>query len=138
MHKNLVSKFTIYFIINYIQWNLYGIIPVITQQYDNSEVLMMAWMNREALLETLGNGRVCYWSRSREKLWRKGELSGQIQLLKYAYLDCDGDSILLKVEQYGPSCHSGRHNCFYMHIYIDGANIVNKPLIENKLLYKNY
>ncbi len=74
---------------------------------------MMAWMNAESIAETLRSGRVCYWSRSRRSLWRKGETSGQVQALKELRLDCDGDTILLHVDQTGVACHTGRRNCFY-------------------------
>jgi len=90
-----------------------GLIPAIAQQHDSGEVLMMAWMNREAVLETLNTGRVCYWSRSRGQLWRKGETSGQVQKLVEMRLDCDGDTLLLMVDQSGVACHTGRRNCFY-------------------------
>ena len=90
-----------------------GLIPAIAQQHDSGEVLMMAWMNREALAETLATGRVCYWSRSRARLWRKGETSGQIQRLVELRLDCDGDTLLLLVDQTGVACHTGRRSCFY-------------------------
>lgn len=96
-----------------IAWNDTGLIPVIAQRHDSGEVLMLAWMNRTALLETLTSGQVCYWSRSRQQLWRKGETSGHRQRLLSAHLDCDGDALLLKVEQLGPACHTGRPNCFY-------------------------
>src|SRR5579871_4126248 len=94
-------------------FNENGLIPVIAQQHDSGEVLMMAWMNREALDETLATGRVCYYSRSRQKLWRKGETSGQVQTLRELRLDCDGDTILLLVDQQGVACHTGRRNCFF-------------------------
>ncbi|WP_106478180.1 phosphoribosyl-AMP cyclohydrolase [Phytohalomonas tamaricis] len=116
-------------------WNNDGLVPAIAQQYDSGEVLMMAWMNREALSETLSNGQVCYWSRSREKLWRKGESSGQIQRLKDAFLDCDGDTLLLKVDQQGPACHTGRRSCFYTRLTNDDASIVTSPLIDPAALY---
>ncbi len=90
-----------------------GLVPAIAQQHDGGEVLMMAWMNREAVVETLTLGRVCYWSRSRQRLWRKGEESGQIQVLKEFLIDCDGDTILLLVDQKGVACHTGRRSCFY-------------------------
>ncbi len=90
-----------------------GLVPAIAQQADNGEVLMMAWMNAEALRETLNSGRVCYWSRSRQQLWRKGETSGHVQRLVEARVDCDGDTLLLLVEQTGPACHTNRPNCFY-------------------------
>lgn len=90
-----------------------GLVPAIAQQHDTGEVLMMAWMNRDALVETLASGRVCYWSRSRARLWRKGESSGQVQRLIELRLDCDGDTILLRVDQTGVACHTGRRSCFY-------------------------
>ncbi|TQV79352.1 phosphoribosyl-AMP cyclohydrolase [Denitrobaculum tricleocarpae] len=90
-----------------------GLIAAIAQQHDTGEVLMMAWMNRQSLAETIATGQVCYWSRSRQSLWRKGESSGQVQKLVELALDCDGDCLLLKVDQTGVACHTGRRNCFY-------------------------
>ncbi len=90
-----------------------GLVPAIAQQHDGGEVLMMAWMNREAVVETLTFGLVCYWSRSRKRLWRKGEQSGQVQILKEFRIDCDGDTILLLVDQTGVACHTGRRSCFH-------------------------
>ena len=90
-----------------------GLVPAIAQQHDSGELLMMAWMNRAALAETLATGRVCYWSRSRGRLWRKGESSGQSQRLVELRIDCDGDTLLLKVDQTGVACHTGRRSCFY-------------------------
>ena len=97
-----------------------GLVPAIAQQHDTGEVLMMAWMNREALSETLGTGRVCYWSRSRAALWRKGERSGQVQRLVELRVDCDGDTLLLRVDQTGVACHTGRRSCFYRVAHPDG------------------
>ena len=97
-----------------INWTADGLVPVIAQETGTGKVLMMAWMNREALSLTVQEGRAIYWSRSRNKLWRKGEESGHVQLLKDIRLDCDNDVILLEVEQVGGiACHTGRHNCFY-------------------------
>jgi phosphoribosyl-AMP cyclohydrolase len=90
-----------------------GLVPAIAQQHDSGELLMLAWMNRAALAETLATGRVCYWSRSRGQLWRKGESSGQSQRLVELCVDCDGDTLLLKVDQTGVACHTGRRSCFY-------------------------
>jgi len=90
-----------------------GLVPAVAQQHDSGEVLMMAWMNRAAIAETLATGRVCYWSRSRERLWRKGERSGQVQQLVELCVDCDGDTLLLKVDQTGVACHTGRRSCFF-------------------------
>ncbi|MCE8040909.1 phosphoribosyl-AMP cyclohydrolase [Billgrantia desiderata] len=118
-----------------VRFNQDGLIPAIAQQHDSGEVLMMAWMNREALEETLASGRVCYWSRSRGKLWRKGESSGQQQHLRAASLDCDGDTLLLQVEQNGPACHTGRRSCFYVALEGEEARITSEPLIDPDTLY---
>jgi phosphoribosyl-AMP cyclohydrolase len=114
-----------------------GLMPAIAQQYDTGEVLMLAYMNLTALEETLTTGRVCYWSRSRQSFWRKGEASGQIQVLKDARLDCDGDTLLLQVDQTGPACHTGRSNCFYNGIKGDKLEILTDPLIDPAELYKH-
>ncbi|MDR9440562.1 MAG: phosphoribosyl-AMP cyclohydrolase [Halomonas sp.] len=129
------SRFPLAGILDAIHFNADGLIPAIAQQHDSGEVLMMAWMNREALEETLRTGRVCYWSRSRGKLWRKGESSGQQQHLKGAALDCDGDTLLLQVDQTGPACHSGRRSCFYVALEGDEARIASEPLIDPDTLY---
>ncbi|MFY0988970.1 phosphoribosyl-AMP cyclohydrolase [Halomonas sp. C05BenzN] len=118
-----------------VRFNADGLIPAIAQQHDSGEVLMMAWMNRESLEETLATGRVCYWSRSRGKLWRKGESSGQQQHLRRAALDCDGDTLLLQVDQTGPACHTGRRSCFYVALEGDHARISSAPLIDPDSLY---
>lgn len=97
-----------------------GLIPAIAQQHDTGEVLMMAWMNRDAVTETVTTGRVCYWSRSRGRLWRKGEVSGQTQRLVELRPDCDGDTLLVLVDQSGVACHTGRRSCFYR-AWRDGA-----------------
>ena len=96
-----------------ITFNDNGLVPAIAQQDGSGEVLMMAWMNAEALRETLATGEVCYWSRSRDRLWRKGENSGQTQKLVEIRLDCDSDTLLLLVDQKGVACHTGRRNCFF-------------------------
>ena len=95
-----------------IAWNDAGLVPCIAQQHDTGEILMMAWMNRDAVLETLATRRVCYYSRSRKGLWRKGETSGQQQHLVALRLDCDGDALLALVDQHGVACHTGRRSCF--------------------------
>lgn len=100
-------------VIGELAFNADGLVPVIAQQADTGEVLMMAWMNADAVRETLTTGRVCYWSRSRGALWRKGESSGQIQTLKEFRWDCDSDTVLLQVDQTGVACHTGRRNCFF-------------------------
>jgi phosphoribosyl-AMP cyclohydrolase len=98
-----------------------GLVCAVAQQHDSGEVLMVAWMNREALAETLASGQVCYWSRSRGKLWRKGETSGQTQKLVELRVDCDGDTLLLRVDQKGVACHTGRRSCFYRAVAPDGS-----------------
>ncbi|WP_425501044.1 phosphoribosyl-AMP cyclohydrolase [Skermanella pratensis] len=100
-------------VLDLVSFDANGLVAAIAQQHDTGEVLMLAWMNRAALEETLATGRVCYFSRSRGKLWRKGETSGQIQHLKELRVDCDGDAVLLLVDQTGVACHTGRRSCFY-------------------------
>ncbi|MBL8837484.1 MAG: phosphoribosyl-AMP cyclohydrolase [Alphaproteobacteria bacterium] len=96
-----------------LRFDAQGLVAAIAQQHDTNEVLMLAWMNRDAVEETLRTGEVCYWSRSRAKLWRKGETSGQVQRLVEFRFDCDGDAVLLRVDQTGVACHTGRRTCFY-------------------------
>lgn len=115
-------------VIESIPWNADGLITAIAQQYDSGEVLMLAWMNHAALSETLHKGQVCYWSRSRQTLWRKGESSGNRQRLVEARLDCDGDAVLLKVDQQGPACHTGRPSCFYNAIHRETVEVITAPL----------
>jgi len=118
-----------------LQYNQDGLIPAIAQQHDTGEVLMMAWMNASSIKETLATKRVCYWSRSRQKYWRKGEESGQIQTLKEMRFDCDNDTILLIVDQVGPACHTGRKTCFYKLVQNDDVIVDSEPLIDPKELY---
>ena len=108
-------------------WNEHGLIAAIAQQHDSGEVLMLAWMNLASLQETLATGRVCYWSRSRQQLWRKGETSGAIQHLIDARFDCDGDAILLRVKQIAGACHTGRSSCFYNALRDDSVVILSDP-----------
>ena len=97
-----------------IKWNEDGLVAVIVQDYISLKVLMVAWANEEAIREAISTGRSCFWSRSRRKLWRKGEESGHYQNIKEVFLDCDGDALLLHVEQIGDiACHTGRNSCFY-------------------------
>ena len=104
-----------------VKWDAQGLVPAIAQDAASGEILMVAWMNREALEETARTGRGVYWSRSRNKLWRKGEESGHVQKLHELRLDCDADVIVLQVEQLGGiACHTGRESCFYR-VYRDGA-----------------
>jgi phosphoribosyl-AMP cyclohydrolase len=108
------SKSTNLALLESVSWNEQGLIPVITQEFGSKDILMMAWMNRDALLATLRLGEAVYWTRSRQRLWHKGEESGHTQKVKEIRLDCDGDTILLIVEQKdGIACHTGQHSCFF-------------------------
>ncbi|MDX9859780.1 MAG: phosphoribosyl-AMP cyclohydrolase [Rhodospirillales bacterium] len=118
-----------------IKFNADGLVPAIAQQFDSGEVLMMAWMNADSIAETLATGRVCYWSRSRGKLWRKGESSGQVQTLKDFRWDCDGDTLLLLVDQIGVACHTGRRNCFYNALRDGKPAIIADVEIAPEMLY---
>jgi len=122
--------------IDSLKYNEAGLIPAIAQQFDTHEMLMMAWMNAESIRETLQTGRVCYWSRSRQAFWRKGESSGQVQHLKDMRFDCDQDTILLLVDQIGPACHTGRRSCFYNLVQGDQVVVDSEPMIDPKELYK--
>ena len=112
-----------------------GLVPAIAQQHDSGEVLMMAWMNRDALQETLATGRVCYWSRSRGNLWRKGETSGQVQRLVEMRVDCDNDCLLLLVDQTGVACHTGRRSCFFTAIRGGERKVIADVLMPPEKLY---
>ena len=123
-------------IIDQLRFDAAGLVPAIAQQHDTGEVLMMAWMDRAAIEETLATGRVCYWSRSRQAPWRKGETSGQVQRLVELRIDCDGDTVLLRVDQDGVACHTGRRSCFYRAAR-DGALVtIADPLIDPAVLYR--
>ena len=108
--------------IDSLKFDAQGLIPAIAQQHDSGEVLMLAWMNRQAIEQTIATGRVCYWSRSRGALWHKGETSGQVQRLVELRVDCDLDALLVKVDQTGVACHTGRRACFFNHV--EGGRIV--------------
>ena len=95
-----------------VRWNAEGLLPAVVQQHDTGEVLMLAWMDDVALARTLDTGRATYWSRSRQEYWVKGETSGHLQEVREVRLDCDGDTLLLKVEQHGAACHTGDRTCF--------------------------
>ena len=109
--------------LNAICWNEQGLIPVITQDAATGDILMLAWTNREALEETLRLNEAVYWSRSRKKLWHKGEESGQVQKIVAIRLDCDNDALLFQVEQTGLACHTGRRSCFYQQLQKEGENV---------------
>lgn len=118
-----------------LQYTADGLVPAIAQQFDTGEVLMMAWMNAEAVKETLTTGQVCYFSRSRSKLWRKGESSGQVQTLKDFRWDCDADTVLLHVDQKGVACHTGRHNCFFNAVRDERAAVIADVEVNPDDLY---
>tara|TARA_Y100000590_G_scaffold433273_2_gene550150 strand:- start:17 stop:325 length:309 start_codon:yes stop_codon:yes gene_type:complete len=99
-----------------IKYNSEGLIPVIIQQFDTNKVLMLGWMNKDSLEETIKTNKTCFWSRSRQKIWRKGETSGNIQEVKNIKIDCDRDTIIIKVNSKGPACHTGEDSCFFNNI----------------------
>lgn len=117
--------------LNEIAWTDDGLVPAIAQDYKTGQVLMMAWMNAESLSLTVQEGRAIYWSRSRQKLWRKGEESGHVQKLHGLRLDCDNDVVLLQVEQLGGiACHTGRQHCFYKELN-DGRWQAVEPVLKD-------
>jgi phosphoribosyl-AMP cyclohydrolase len=114
-----------------VKWDANGLVPAIAQEAASGKVLMVAWMNREALAQTVASGEAVYWSRSRRKLWHKGEESGHVQKVRELRMDCDEDVILLSVEQVGGiACHTGRHNCFFQK-YAGGEWVVADPVIKD-------
>lgn len=121
-----------------VRWNAQGLIPVVAQEVGSGAVLMLAWMNRDALEQTLDGGEAVYWSRSRRRLWRKGERSGHVQVVRAVQLDCDGDTLLLTVEQRGGiACHTGRHSCFYRTLR-NGVWAETEPvLMDPELIYQD-
>ena len=127
-HKNWLDE---------VKWTADGLVPALAQDHTTGQILMMAWMNREALALTIEEGRAIYYSRSRKKLWRKGEESGHVQTLKEIRLDCDSDVILMQVEQIGGiACHTGREHCFYKR-YEEGEWKSVEPVIKDpKQIYK--
>ncbi len=118
-------------------WNDDGLVPVIAQEASSGRALMVAWMNRDALAETVATGRAVYWSRSRSRLWRKGEESGNVQRVVELRLDCDGDAVLLRVEQTGGiACHTGRHSCFFRRLSGDRWETVDPVLKDPESIYR--
>ena len=119
-----------------VPWNEQGLIPVVTQEFSSGRVLTLAWMNRDALAETSSSGQAVYWSRSRGKLWRKGEESGHVQRIVEIRLDCDADAILLRVDQVGGiACHTGRASCFFRKLE-NGRWVSTDPVLKDpKLIY---
>ena len=119
-----------------IKWNADGLVPVITQEAGSGRVLMLAWMNRESLRQTALCGEAIYWSRSRARLWHKGETSGNVQKVRSIRLDCDGDALLLEVEQVGGvACHTGRHSCFFQQLQGDAWATVEAVLKDPQAMY---
>ena len=112
-----------------------GLVAAVAQQHDTGEILMLAWMNREAVEQTLATGNAVYWSRSRQALWRKGETSGQVQRIVSLQLDCDGDAVLLRVDQTGVACHTGRRSCFFREVQNDEWVIIAEPEVDPEALY---
>jgi phosphoribosyl-AMP cyclohydrolase len=118
-----------------IRYDAAGLVPAVAQQWDSGEVLMLAWMNEAAVAETLRTGQACYFSRSRGRLWRKGETSGQTQRLVELRVDCDGDAVLLLVDQTGVACHTGRRSCFHTAIDAAGPRGIAAPRVAAAELY---
>ncbi len=122
------TKLDLVTVLDQLAFNDQGLIPAIAQDIDSRQVLMMAWMNRQALENTLNEGVVTYFSRSRQALWRKGDTSGHRQQLVSLHCDCDGDALLLLVKQTGAACHTFRPHCFYFDITKDGVTIKGEPV----------
>ena len=122
-------------VVTAIKFDADGLVPAIAQQFDTGEVLMMAWMNRQAVAATLTTGFVHYWSRSRNALWRKGETSGQVQALKDFRWDCDNDTVLVLVEQTGVACHTGRRSCFFNAVRDGRTAVIADAEVDPKTLY---
>lgn len=113
-----------------VKWGEDGLVPAVAQEFQSGKLLTLAWMNRAALTETVNSGKAVYWSRSRQKLWQKGETSGHWQIVKAIYLDCDNDAILLKVEQVGNiACHTGRQSCFHQQL-VDNTWEYSEPVLK--------
>jgi phosphoribosyl-AMP cyclohydrolase len=123
--------------LNKVNWSKDGLVPVVTQEASSNSVLMVAWMDRDALKLTVETGEAVYWSRSRKKLWRKGEESGHIQKIKEIYLDCDKDVLLLTVEQVGGiACHTGRHNCFFNKLENERWVVIASEIKDPQEIYR--
>jgi phosphoribosyl-AMP cyclohydrolase len=130
-------------IIDIIKFNQDGLVPVIVQDYNKNDVLMLAYMNKESFMKTVETGKATFWSRSRQEFWIKGETSGNIQVVKEIYIDCDGDTILLKVLQlgdkgqsdYGAACHKGYRTCFFRKLKEEKWQIIGSPMFDPKDVY---
>ncbi len=114
-----------------------GLLPAIAQDAQTGEVLMLAWMNAESFAETVRTGHAVYYSRSRGKLWRKGEESGHVQTVREIYIDCDADTILLKVDQLGTACHEGYRSCFFRMVTKEGVQVVSERLVQPEQVYRH-
>jgi phosphoribosyl-AMP cyclohydrolase len=123
IHRPALSE-----VLDALRFDSHGLLPAIAQDAGSRAVLMLAWMNREALERTLAEGYACYWSRSRQALWRKGETSGHLQAVREVRFDCDGDAVLLLVDQTGPACHTDRPSCFYALVEGDVVRVTSDPL----------
>lgn len=122
--------------LNQVHWNTEGLVPVIAQEAEGGAVLMLAWMNREALEQTVATGHAVYWSRSRGRLWHKGESSGHEQRVREIRIDCDADTVLLRVEQKGGiACHTGRHHCFFQRLEGDVWQTVEPVIKDPREIY---
>ncbi len=134
----ITEGFSIDVALDRIKWNEAGLAPAIAQERDSGRILMVAWMNRQALRATLEQGRAVYFSRSRQKLWRKGEESGHVQQVEEVRIDCDADAVLMQVRQIGGiACHTGRHSCFYLR-YRDGKWVAVDPVLkEPSVIYRS-
>ncbi len=120
-----------------VSFNKEGLLPVIVQDINRGEVLMMAWMNREAVEKTIASGKAYFWSRSRQKLWLKGESSGHYQLVREMWIDCDEDTLLIKVEQIKAACHKGYRSCFFRKINKEGKlELIGEKVFEPGKVYK--
>jgi phosphoribosyl-AMP cyclohydrolase len=119
-----------------IKFDSRGLVPAIIQDYKNGEILMLAYMNRESLQKTLSSGKTHFWSRSRQKLWLKGESSGHIQEVKEMFVDCDMDAVVFKVEQKVAACHTGYRSCFYRKLEGEDFTVVGEKVFEEGAVYK--
>lgn len=134
---NIDTKTTTQTFLDQVSWNTDGLVPAIAQDYESDDILMVAWMNREALALTVREQRAVYWSRSRQKLWHKGEESGHVQRIKEIRIDCDEDVLVLKVEQIGGiACHTGRRSCFYRRLDNGVWQTVERVIKDPKEIYK--
>lgn len=124
-------------ILSEIKYDRDGLVAAVIQDHTNNEILMVGYMNAESIKETLNTGRVCFWSRSRQKLWRKGETSGHTQTVKSIAIDCDGDALLIKVEQKVAACHVGYRSCFFREVSPDGEStqVVGEKIFDEDAVY---